>query len=163
MESTPNGIFDRSTAGQETAPVDVDVEKGRIVFFSEVIGETDPIYFDAEAASRAGYPNIVAPPTFSVVLGELARQQLERKGEPSIPEIIRCDMRLLLHGNEAYDFYGVFFAGDIIKVKSEVLGFADKKGGQLEFATVKTTFEHAVRGTIVVATRTLLHKLEPSK
>ena len=57
-------MIDKQFIGYEVPPTLWDVEKGRIRFFAEVIGATDPIYFDASAAQAAGYRNVVAPPTF---------------------------------------------------------------------------------------------------
>ena len=42
----------------------VEVEKGRLAFFSKTIGETNPIYFDEMAAHDKGHPSLLVPPTF---------------------------------------------------------------------------------------------------
>ena len=56
-------MVDKKFIGYEVPPTLWDVEKGRIRFFAEVIGNADPIYLDEAAAKAAGYRNVVAPPT----------------------------------------------------------------------------------------------------
>ena len=53
-------------------PYEVGAEKIRE--FATAIGETGPLHHDAEAARAAGYPNVVAPPTFAIVLGQRIRE-----------------------------------------------------------------------------------------
>ena len=55
------GIFNRSTKGHVTPPIEVTLERGPLAFFSETIGETDPIYFDSDAAQAAGCPFYTSP------------------------------------------------------------------------------------------------------
>ncbi len=40
------------------------VEAGHIMLFARAVGETNPIYFDADAAARTEPGGIIAPPTF---------------------------------------------------------------------------------------------------
>ena len=49
----------------QIAPMPFEVERGRLRFFAETIGLTDPVYFDVEAAKRAGHRDLPVPPTFS--------------------------------------------------------------------------------------------------
>ena len=56
-------MLDKSKIGHEFTPFTVDVEKGRLKFFAQAIGETNPIYTDETAAQAAGYKALPAPPT----------------------------------------------------------------------------------------------------
>lgn len=157
--SNPKGIFDRSTAGFQSDVEQVEVERGRIAFFSETIEESDPVHQDKGAAQTAGHPDVLAPPTFAIVIDTIANQQRAKRGEVSTLERINCDMRYLLHGEEAYSYHGPIFAGDTVEVQTEVLGFEDKKGGALELVQLTTHIRHPKRGPLVDITRTLLHRL----
>ena len=55
----------------------VEVEKGRLVFFSKTIGETNPIYFDETEAHSKGHPSLLVPPTFLFSLSNIANCFLE--------------------------------------------------------------------------------------
>ncbi|MGR3713319.1 MAG: FAS1-like dehydratase domain-containing protein [Shimia sp.] len=153
------GIFDRTSEGHITDPVAVTLERGAIAFFAETIGETDPMHLDADAAQAAGHPDVLAPATYAVVVGTFAGQKAARQGKPDLLTLINGDLRVLLHGTEAYDYHGPMFAGDTVHVQNEVTGFTDAKGGKLEIAHVTTRITHPERGPLVTATRGIIHRL----
>jgi acyl dehydratase len=130
-----------------------------MMFFARVLGETDPICTDVEAARAAGHPDVVAPPSFPIVIEMLANEERRRQGMPSLTEVIGCDFRRLLHGEQHYTYKGPMYAGDAVLLETQVLDFYDKRGGLLEFAVLGSTIRHADRGELVHARRTLLHRL----
>lgn len=154
------GIFDRSSLGSKTRPVDIDIEAGRVAFFAETIGETNPIHFRKEDAQAAGFPNIVTPPTFPIVLDLLASDQLKKAGDQMLTDIINVDFKRLLHGSESYEYHGAMFAGDTVSVVSEVTGFEDKAAAGLELAFLKTTISHKERGELATINRVAIHRLK---
>jgi len=153
------GVFDRTTKGTSLPPVEVTIERGRIRFFAEVLGETDPAHTDVAAARAAGHPDLVAPPSFFMVVEAAANAELKRRGEKTAAELIGCDFRYLLHGDETYAYSGLIYAGDALTLTTTVLDFFDKKGGAMEFATLSSTLTHPTRGVIVRTSRNLLHRL----
>ena len=153
------GIFDRSTAGHVTPPIEVTLERGAIAFFAETIGETNPIHFDVDAARAAGHPDLVAPATYPVVVGTFAGKEADRKGAPDLLALIKADMRHLLHGTENYTYHGALYAGETVTVVNEILGFVDAKGGKLEVAQIATRITHPTRGLLIEAKRDLIHVL----
>lgn len=157
--ATHRGLFDRSTKGHTVAPVVVPVERGRIRFFAQVLGIADPVHTDVAAARERGWPDLVAPPSFYMVIEAAANDELRRTGRPSTLDWIGCDYRYLLHGDETYEYAGPIFAGDEVSLTTTVVDFYDKKGGAMEFVTLRSTVEHAERGVLVRATRNLLHRL----
>ena len=155
----PRGLFDRSTKGRRLPSVTVGVERGRMQFFAKILGETNPVYFDVAAARNAGYPDIIAPPSFFMVLEAAANELLKALGQFNSLQLIKCDYRYLLHGDEKYDYHGLIHAGDELAFGTRVVDFYDKKGGALEFATLESEVSHAERGLIVRSVRNLLHRL----
>jgi hypothetical protein len=111
------------------------------------------------AARAQGHPDLLAPPSFLMVIEALAEEERARRGEQSIFALLRCDFRYLLHGSETYNYLGDVFAGDELSFTSEIIGFADKKGGALEIAEIASTVSHATRGDLIRADRTLIHRL----
>ncbi|WP_333826625.1 FAS1-like dehydratase domain-containing protein [Pararhodobacter sp.] len=155
----PRGLFDRSTVGQTTEPVAFEVEAGRVSFFADVLGETGAIHHDRAAARAAGHPDVVAPPTFAMVVDLEAGRALERQGHKSLLTLIGCDFTRLLHGEERYDYSGLIYAGDCLSIETEVAGFEDKKGGALELAHLRARISHPERGVLVTITRSVVHRL----
>lgn len=152
--------FDRSAAGWISAPRPVAVDRRHLIQFSEAIGETNPIFFDGAAAQAAGYPDIVAPPTFAAVINMAAQHDMRRAGESSIQVKINADYRVLLHGEESFDYHGHIFALDVISHQTRVLGFSESASGSMEFAHLETVLMHEDRGVLVTCRRTLIHTLK---
>lgn len=153
------GLFDRSSAGYESTPIEITAERGAIAFFAETIGETNPIHFDVDAARKAGHPDVIAPATYPVVLEMAAAKEGLRKGQSPMIDVIAADMRYLLHGTEVYNYHGPIFARDTLQIVGRVTGFSDAKGGKLEIAHLEMEVRHATRGTLAVARRDLIHRL----
>ncbi|MCX6020506.1 MAG: MaoC family dehydratase N-terminal domain-containing protein [Chloroflexi bacterium] len=60
--------FDRSVLGVEVEVGMLEVTAEAIQRFNEAVGETNPIFTDADAAKAAGYRDLTAPPTFYAVI-----------------------------------------------------------------------------------------------
>jgi len=144
-------MIDKQFIGYEVPPTLWDVEKGRIRFFAEVIGATDPIYFDASAAQAAGYRNVVAPPTF--IFGAESDSGVLM----TLLDTLKIDLRKVLHGEQRFDYHAPVCAGDTLRFQTRVTDIYDKKGGLLEFVVRETKVtnqlgEHVadMRGILVV-------------
>ncbi|KPF62259.1 hypothetical protein IP79_12840 [Porphyrobacter sp. AAP60] len=159
VAAKPVGLFDRSTKGLALPTVSVEVERGRIRFFAKALGESDPIHSDIAAAHAAGYPDLPAPPSFFMAIEAMADEERARLGQPSLVALLKCDFRRLLHGDESYAYHGLVFAGDALQLDTRIIDFYEKKGGLMEFVTIESSVSHAERGTLITATRTLLHRL----
>ena len=157
----PRGIFKRETKGARVETVPVRVERGRVVSFARLLGETDPVHVDYLAAQRAGHPDVVAPASFPTVVEMLAKEERSHRGQPDLTDVIGCDFRFLLHGEQKYTFHGLVFAGDEVLVSGEVLDFYDKRDGLLEFVVLKSIISHVDRGVLIHAERILVHRLGP--
>ena len=63
-------MADKSKLGMEFSPYTFEVEKGKIAEFAMAISQKEdkdqvnPLYVNREAAKKAGYKDIIAPPTF---------------------------------------------------------------------------------------------------
>ncbi|MDP2742498.1 MAG: MaoC family dehydratase N-terminal domain-containing protein [Hydrogenophaga sp.] len=125
-------MIDKQFIGYEVPPTLWDVEKGRIRFFAEEIGATDPIYFDASAAQAAGYRNVVAPPTF--IFGAESDSGVLM----TLLDTLKIDLRKVLHGEQRFDYHAPVCAGDTLRFQTRVTDIYDKKGGALEFVVNDT-------------------------
>ena len=125
-------MIDKKHIGYAPPPILWDVEKGRIAFFSKVIGLTDPIHTDEAAAKAAGYRGIVAPPTF--IFGAPGDSGETMK----LIETLNIDLGKVLHGEQRFDYHAPVCAGDTLRFESKVSDIYDKKGGALEFVVNDT-------------------------
>ena len=128
--------------GIVSEPRTVTVEAGFLKFFAKATGETDPVYFDADAARAAGHPAIPAPPTylFSLALSAPAR----RGGLFDTEYGLGIDMMRVLHGEQSFTHHAPIHAGDVLTLTTTTSDLYAKKGGALQFVVQDTrAVDHA--------------------
>ncbi|TAK71377.1 MAG: MaoC family dehydratase [Betaproteobacteria bacterium] len=132
-------MIDKKHIGYAAPTTVWEVEKGRIRFFAEVIGETNPIYLDEAAAKAAGYRNVVAPPTF--IFGAESDSGVRMK----LLNMLEIDLRKVLHGEQRFDYHTPVCAGDTLRFDTRIADIYDKKGGALEFVVNDTKVTNQLR------------------
>lgn len=120
-------MIDHSWKGKEIGKSVLPIEAGRLRFFANVIGETDPIYLDEEVAKAAGYRSLPAPPTF------LFSADLDSGSTFKMLDDMGIPLGRILHGEQTFEYLQPVVAGDTITVTSRISDVYDKKGGALEF------------------------------
>jgi hypothetical protein len=126
--------IDRAKALQfEIAPMSFDVERGRLRYFAETIGLTDPIYFSIEAARRAGHPDLPVPPTF---LGNAL--ELELPDPLGWLKAVGGDLTKTTHAEQAFVYHSMAYAGDSLVLHRKIVDVYTKKSGALEFVVKQT-------------------------
>ena len=125
--------------GVVSEPRTVTVEAGFLTFFAKATGETDPVYFDADAARAAGHPAIPAPPTY---LFSLALSAPARRGDLFDAEHgLGIDMMRVLHGEQSFTHHAPIHAGDVLRLTTTTSDLYAKKGGALQFVVQETRAE----------------------
>ena len=136
--------IDRAKALQFAfAPIPFDVERGRLRFFAETIGLTDPVYVDIDAARRAGHRDLPAPPTF---LGHSL--ELEIPDPMEWLAVLGGDLTKTTHAEQAFVYHATAYAGDRLVLQRRIVDVYTKKGGALEFVVKQTD---VLRGTELLA------------
>jgi hypothetical protein len=125
------------------APLEFEVERGRLRFFAETVGLTNPIYFDVEAARAAGHPDIVVPPTF--LSNSL---ELELPNPLGWLEEVGGDLTKTTHGEQEFVYHKLAYARDELVFKRRIVDVFTKKGGALEFVVKQTDI---MRGDELIA------------
>jgi acyl dehydratase len=116
----------------EFEPLTVDVERGRLRFFAEAIGETDPVYLDPAAARAAGHPDLPVPPSFLFSLG------LELRGPLGYLDQLGVDLRRVLHGEQSFTYHRLAHAGDRLRLQDRIVDVYARRGGALELLVKQT-------------------------
>jgi len=117
-----------------TAPYGVGREKIRE--FAEAVGADDVVHIDREQARARGYRDVIAPPTFAVLIAQQCDRQFIVDPEAGI------DFSRLVHGEQRFVHHRPITAGD------EIVGV-------LTIDSVK-----AAGGNSMVTTRTELSTIE---
>jgi acyl dehydratase len=89
-----------------TSPYAVGREKIRE--FAEAVGAQDAAHLDAARARARGYRDVIAPPTFAVLIAQQCEQQFITDPEAGI------DYSRLVHGEEQFVHHRPITAGDEI-------------------------------------------------
>jgi hypothetical protein len=127
----------------EIPSITVDVERGRIRFFAETIGLTDPIHHDVEAARRAGHRDLPVPPTF---LGNAL--ELEQPEPLAWLADLGVDLDRTTHGEQAFAYHGMAYAGDTLVLRRSIADVYLKKRGALEFVVKRTDISRVDGGRV---------------
>ena len=103
-----------------SAPYVVGREKIRE--FATAIGATDAEYHDPEAARALGYADVVAPPTFPIVVTMAANSQIMR--DPGLG----MDYTRVVHGDQKFKYVRPVVAGDALVCVSTVEDITQRGG-----------------------------------
>lgn len=125
-------MADSSLIGGRLSQGTVAVEPGRLRFFAQAIGETDPIYTDAAAADAAGFATLPVPPTFLFCLNS----EVAELGQ--ILDVLGMDLGRILHAEQSFEYHRMAYAGDTLHFDTRVADVYDKKGGALHFVVQET-------------------------
>jgi acyl dehydratase len=135
-----------------TAPYLVGREKVRE--FSRAVFATNPINHDVEAAQAAGYPDIVAPPTFPVVVQEATLAQLLNEPGAGI------DFTRVVHGDQRFTYTRPVVAGDELTATLTVTNVKTLGGNSM--VTAESNVTDASGAHVVTAVSTLVVRGEDS-
>jgi acyl dehydratase len=130
-----------------TAPYLVGREKVRE--FARAVFASSPLNSDPVAARAAGYPDVVAPPTFPVVIQEFTLQQLLAEPDAGI------DFTRVVHGDQRFTYSRPVVAGDELTATLAVTSVKTLGGNAIvtsESVIVDAAGEHVVTAisTLVV-------------
>jgi len=121
-------VIDPNFIGKALPTVVTDVERGQLRAFAKAIGETNPIFLDEDAARRAGYRGIPAPPSFAFCLEMLGNDR------PFILlDMLGLPLAKALHGEQAFTYHVPICAGDRLTFTATIVDIYAKKNGALEF------------------------------
>jgi len=71
-------------AGRAYPPARVyEVGREKIAEFAAAVGSTDPAHLDPESARSLGHPDVVAPPTFAIILAQRAEAAIVQDRTPA--------------------------------------------------------------------------------
>jgi acyl dehydratase len=124
------------------------VGREKIREFAAAVFATSPLSFDVEAARAAGHADLVAPPTFPIVVQERTLAQLLAEEDSGI------DFSRVVHGNQRFASSRPIIAGDELTATLAVTSV--KTLGAHSMVTAESTIVGADGEHVVTATSTLV-------
>lgn len=137
--------IDTSYLGRSYQPTEsYQVSRAKIAEFALAIGAASPLHTDVAAAQDAGYPDVIAPPTFAVVIAQRAEHAYYADPQAGI------DFSRVVHAEETFTYSRPLTAGDEIEARLVVT----KIVARASIAMVTTRVELATTAGEAVATVT---------
>ena len=129
-----------------TPPYEVGREKIRE--FADAVGDPNPVYRDPAAAQALGHPDVIAPPTFPIVLTLTAGHQV------LIDPDFGIDYSKVVHGEQRFVHARPVRAGDVLQVVVTIDGVRVAAGNDMvttraELSTVEGELVSTAYATIV--------------
>jgi acyl dehydratase len=136
--------LDPSYAGRTYPPTAAyQVGREKIREFARAIGADDSAYLDPGAARALGYPDVVAPPTFPVVVtAEATRQLIDDPG-------LGLDFSRVVHADQRFTYVRPVVAGDEL-VCVNTIEEITSRGGH-DFLSTRTEVTTAAGAPVVTA------------
>ncbi len=103
-------MLDPSFVGRSYPPTPTyEVGREKIREFADALGDDNPAYRDPAAAQALGYPDVIAPPTFAIVMTLPAGWQVTNDPELGI------DYSRVVHGEQRFAWARPIVAGDRLR------------------------------------------------
>jgi acyl dehydratase len=91
-----------------------EVSRVKIAEFATAIGDTSPLCRDRAAAQAAGYPDVIAPPTFAIVVTSASIARLMT--DPGLG----VNYAMVVHGEQRFTHTRPLHAGDVVVAQSTI-------------------------------------------
>jgi len=133
---------------QATAPY--EVSRVKVAEFADAIGDPNPVFRDRAAAQAAGYPDVIAPPTFAVVVAMAASGMAVR--DPGLG----LNYAMVVHGEQRFNYSRPLRAGDVVTAQSTIATI--REVGSITMLTTETQIrtvdgEHVCTGISTLVER----------
>lgn len=134
--------LNRDFIGRSFPPTEpYEVSRVKIREFADAIGDPNPLYRDQEAAKAAGHPDVIAPPTFPIVVS-LGNAAL---ADPDL----NLNYAMVVHGEQRFEYTRPMRAGDVVTCTSTITEI--KSIGNNEKMVVETDIK-TVEGELICKT-----------
>jgi len=125
-----------------------EVSREKIREFADAIGDANPAYRDRGAAAALGHQDVIAPPTFAIVLSFGAGRTVIEDPELGV------DYSRVVHGEQGFTYDRPIRAGDVLVATSTIR--AVRSAGRNEILTVDCTIATSDGEHVCTATNTLV-------
>src|SRR5271166_3904501 len=107
--ANPPMALNRDYIGRSFPPSEpYEVSRVKIAEFADAIGDPSPLCRDRDAARAAGYPDVVAPPTFAIVI------TMANSSYAVMDQDLGLDYSMVVHGEQRFEHARPLHAGDVV-------------------------------------------------
>ncbi|MQA98373.1 MAG: MaoC family dehydratase [Streptosporangiales bacterium] len=125
-----------------------EVSRVKIAEFADAIGDPNPLYRDRDVARAAGHPDVVAPPTFPIVVS------MRGAGEAVLDPDLGVDYAMVVHGEQRFEYHRPLYAGDVVTASTTISDI--RTAGRNEMLTTATEIATTAGEAVVTAYSTIV-------
>ena len=96
-----------------------EVSRVKIAEFAAAIGDHNPLFRDRAAAQAAGYPDVIAPPTFAIVIS------MAGSGAALADPSLGLNYAMVVHGEQRFSYTRPLTAGDVVTAQVTITDIRD--------------------------------------
>jgi acyl dehydratase len=127
-----------------------EVSRVKIAEFADAIGEPSPLCRDRAAAQAAGYPDVIAPPTFAIVVSAAGSAKVTH--DPGLG----VNYAMIVHGEQSFTHARPLHAGDVVVTQSTIESI--RPVGSMTMLTTVTQIRTTDGEHVCTATSTLVER-----
>jgi acyl dehydratase len=127
-----------------------EVSRVKIAEFADAIGDPSPVYRDQDAAVAAGYPDVIAPPTFPIVV------TMASSGSAVADPELGINYAMVVHGEQRFEYSRPLRAGDMVTAQSTIESI--REVGRNVMMTTRTELRTVGGEHVVTAFSTIVER-----
>ncbi len=140
-----------SYAGRTFEPSEpYEVSRVKIAEFAAAIGEPSPLCRDKAAAQAAGYPDVIAPPTFAIVISSAGAASVIHDPDLGV------NYAMIVHGEQGFSHSRPLHAGDVVRSQSTIESI--RPAGSMTMLTTVTEIRTLAGEHVCTARNTLVER-----
>ena len=138
-------------AGRSFPPSEpYEVSRVKIAEFAQAIGDPSPLCRDRGAAQAAGYPDVIAPPTFAIVI------TMASSGHAIADEELGLDYSMVVHGEQRFSHARPLHAGDVVVAQTTITEITPRR--TMTMLTTRTDITTTAGEHVCTALSTLVER-----
>jgi acyl dehydratase len=127
-----------------------EVSRVKIAEFAAAIGDPNPLYRDRAVAHAAGHPDVIAPPTFPIVISMAAA------GAAVADPALGLNYAMVVHGEQRFEYTRPVTAGDVLTAQATITDIRD--AGRNVMLTTSTEIRTTAGELVCTAVSTLVER-----
>jgi acyl dehydratase len=127
-----------------------EVSRVKIAEFADAIGDGNPVYRDKAAAQAAGHSDVIAPPTFAIVIS------MAGSGAALADPGLGLNYAMVVHGEQRFSYSRPIMAGDVVTAQVTLTDIRD--AGRNVMLTTSTEIKTVAGEHVCTAVSTIVER-----
>jgi acyl dehydratase len=127
-----------------------EVSRIKIAEFADAIGDPNPLYRDRAVARAAGHADVIAPPTFAIVIS--MGSSAVAMADPGLG----LNYAMVVHGEQRFEYTRPIVAGDVLTAQPTITEIRD--AGRNVMLTTSTQIRTVEGELVCTAVGTLVER-----